>query len=174
MTPRDRLLDRVEAEVQAGRAWRAKEILRGALASGQADPAVLERYGRLLDAMGDRVEAGKYLLLSGARGPGCDEAIALFVSRHGRRKPADLVARFPAAVRRGSFAALPLRVQQDLAALGVRADAFARRPRVVNVGRPRTWRDSALAIVAIAAFVFFVVALVVGAIVTLSWVVRLF
>lgn len=63
------ILQRAERELHAGRIWRAKEILRGAVGSAQSDPLLLERYGQLLDALGDRYEAARYLFASGARGP---------------------------------------------------------------------------------------------------------
>ena len=58
-----------QAEVAAGRPWRAKEMLQGALASETyvLEPALLEAYGALLDSLGDRFEGGKYLFLSGER-----------------------------------------------------------------------------------------------------------
>ena len=59
----------------AGQIWRAKELLRGNIAGGRVDPPLLEEYGRLLDSVGDRVEAGKYLFLSGVRSPAYDAAI---------------------------------------------------------------------------------------------------
>ena len=49
----DEMLAGAEREMGADRTWRAKEILRGALAT-RAEPQLLERYGRLLDALGER------------------------------------------------------------------------------------------------------------------------
>ncbi|MGH9309183.1 MAG: DUF6584 family protein [Vicinamibacterales bacterium] len=110
---RARYLERVDAELAAGRAWRAKEVLRGVL-STSADPALHERYGQLLDALGDRLEAGKYLFLSGVRKKEYGEAIALFLKRKGSRFERDFVALLPAAVRRTRFGELPAAVQEDL------------------------------------------------------------
>ena len=56
MKPVTEIIARADAELSAGRPWRAKEILRGAI-SGRMEPAILERYGRLLDSLGERVEA---------------------------------------------------------------------------------------------------------------------
>jgi hypothetical protein len=115
--PAGRLLTRVEHEVEAGRLWRAREILQGAIRQNATNADVLARYGRLLDRLGDRVEAGKYLFLSGVRGPDVDPAISLFLTRHGRGHLNDLVAQFPSGVIQAGLDALPVVVQSDLTAL---------------------------------------------------------
>ena len=78
MARREGVLERVDAELAAGRLWRAKEILRGRIAGGAVAPAVLERYGQLLEQTGDRLEAGKYLFLSGVRRSEYKPAIDVF------------------------------------------------------------------------------------------------
>jgi hypothetical protein len=119
------VLDRANAEFAGGRAWRAKEILRGNIAAGRVEPEILETYGRLLERFGERIEAGKYLFLSGVRKPEYVEAISLFKHRHARRSGPDLIAQLPAAVRLKPFAALPETVQRELQAMGVTADMFS-------------------------------------------------
>jgi hypothetical protein len=69
--------------------------------------------------MGDMVEAGKYLFLSGQRGPAVDPAISLFLKRHARGQPGDLFAQFPRGVRSTGFSALPDVVRADLERLGM-------------------------------------------------------
>ena len=113
------IVARAVAEQRKGRAWRAKEILRGAIAGGRLEPSILEAYGRLLDALGDRVEAGKYLFLSGARAVEHAEAIGLFMQRHSKGGGKQLLSQLPAVVRRLDFTELPIAVQQELRALGV-------------------------------------------------------
>jgi hypothetical protein len=115
----ERLLAKVEAEISAGRPWRAREILEGSIRSHATDVRVLERYGRLLDRLGDRVQAGKYLFLSGVRGPDVDEAIALFISRHGKGHLNNLTAQFPGEVRRVGLGAFPAVVKEELKQLGL-------------------------------------------------------
>ena len=83
MTSPEEAIARVTAEVTAGRLWRAREILAGRIAGGDADPAILEAHGRVLQAMGEQVEAGRYLFASGVRAPAYADAIALFTRRHG-------------------------------------------------------------------------------------------
>jgi hypothetical protein len=130
MQATDEILARVEREIGAGRIWRAKEILRGALVN-RAEPELLQRYGRLLEAIGERYEAGKYLFLSGARAPEHRDAIQLFLTRNSERRDADFIHLFPAAVRRLPFEQLPEPVQQELHARGVRRERFSGAGRIV-------------------------------------------
>ena len=53
------ILARVDVELSVGRGWRAKEILSGNIRAGLVSPEILERYGVLLESLGDRLEAGK-------------------------------------------------------------------------------------------------------------------
>lgn len=73
---------KVEMEIRAGRLWRAKEMVQGALAKPEFDPDLLEKYGQILLAMGDDLEAGRYLFASGRRRPDYRRAIDLFASRY--------------------------------------------------------------------------------------------
>jgi hypothetical protein len=119
MARRAGLLERVDAEIAAGRPWRAKELMRGSIPAHTTDVELLERYGLLLDSLGDRVEAGKYLFLSGRRGPRHDEAIALFLHRHGRGDVNDLLAQLPARARRAGVDAFPPAVRLALVERGL-------------------------------------------------------
>ena len=56
---------RVEAELESGRYWRAKEMLSGRLCSAPYDAQLFRHYGALLRAMHDDDEAGRYFLLAG-------------------------------------------------------------------------------------------------------------
>ena len=55
----------VKAALTNNQLWRAKEILQGTIASSGYDPFLFEQYGLILFQMGDLMEAGKYLFLSG-------------------------------------------------------------------------------------------------------------
>ena len=81
------LYERVNAAVQRGQVWRAKELLRGNIGSGSYDSPLYERYGQLLLDLGEAHEAGKYLFLSGRRRPEFDEAIKVYLSRHPQDRP---------------------------------------------------------------------------------------
>ncbi len=110
---------RVEAALAEGRLWRAKEILQGALRDAGYDPTLYEQYGLVLLRMGDMVEAGKYLFLSGRRAPEYREAIELFLKRHGRRDWPALAATLPRQARRAPVDAYPYAVRRELAARGI-------------------------------------------------------
>jgi hypothetical protein len=69
--------------------------------------------------MGDDIEAGKYLFLSGGRTAEYAPAIALFLQRHSRAGWRSLVATFPTRVRRARWADLPAEVRAELRAAGV-------------------------------------------------------
>ena len=176
MKPVADILARIDAEVSAGRTWRAKEILRGAIAGGRADPAILERYGRLLDSLGERVEAGKYLFVCGIRIPEYADAIALFRKRYSKLRGEELATQLPAAVRRLHFHELPLTLQRDLREIGVGAGAFGRKPRGVRA--EPTWfgrvADRVAMLGAIAVSIVFLLAVVVGTVVMVKWVWNLF
>ena len=168
MTSADVILQRAETQIAAGRLWRGKEILRGTLAS-RADSVLLERYGRLLDSMGDRYEAGKYLYLSGQRLPEYAAAIELFLARHAGRTEIDFVRLFPAAVRRLPFEQLPALVQQDLKSRGVREERFSGKAPMVASARYR-WSDRLKMAAAVLICGIFVLALGLGIAQIMNWV----
>ena len=168
MHPVDVILKRAEAERTAGRAWRAKEILRGALAT-RAEPELLEHYGRLLNSLGERYEAGKYLFLSGARTPEYEDAIQVFLTRTAARRDADLVQLFPAAVRRLPFEQLPAQVQDDLKARGVSKARFSGTGPIVPPAR-YGWSDRLKMIAAVLICGIFVLALGLGIAQIANWV----
>jgi hypothetical protein len=105
----DRLLARAHAEVAAGRAWRAKEILGGSMSVPQLviEPNVLEAYGALLDALGDRFQAGKYLFLSGTTAPEHAGAIAIYLGRMSKTPVEAQIAQFPGELCRQGLGYLP-------------------------------------------------------------------
>ena len=171
MQPVVDILKRVEAEIATGRAWRAKEILRGVLAT-RAEPELLEHYGRLLDSLGERYEAGKYLFLSGARSPEYAEAIELFLTRNAARRDADFLKVFPVAVRRLPFDQLPARVQAELNSRSVSNSRFSGTGPIVPSPR-YTWRDRRNMAAATLITGIFVLAFGLGISQILTWVWRL-
>ena len=156
------IVEQAESEVHRGRAWRAKEILRGAIASGRVEAEVLESYGRLLDSLGDRVEAGRYLFASGVRTAEYRDAIDLFIARHGKRRGRDLLAQLPTRLRKAPLASLPQSLRDDLSALGV-PQSPARRLGASSV------RVASGTGCAVAALVF-VAIFVIGLVATVNWI----
>jgi hypothetical protein len=69
--------------------------------------------------MGDDLEAGKYLFLSGVRRPEYESAIRLFVRRYSRAGWQSLLSSFPAAARCAPWADMPLTVKNELREAGV-------------------------------------------------------
>jgi len=107
-------LEKAQAEIKAGRLWRAKEILRGAVGQREYDVELYRRYGELLLTLGDLPEAGKYLFLSGSTAADHQEAIALFLGRWGQNGPNLLYSRFPSRARLASVRDYPHPVRQVL------------------------------------------------------------
>lgn len=129
------LYQRVDEAIERGETWRAKEILRGNVGSGSYDSQLYERYGKLLLDLGELVEAGKYLFLSGRRHPEYDEAIAVYLSRHPESRPELLFRSFPSGARFRELHRYPLEVRRVLEERGL-PQHFA------DVDRERTerWR----------------------------------
>ena len=117
--PKPDLYRRVDEAVERGQAWRAKEILRGNVGSASYDSRLYERYGMLLLDLGEMVEAGKYLFLSGRRSPEYDEAIAVYLSRHPKSRPELLFRSFPSGARFRELHRYPLEVRRILEERGL-------------------------------------------------------
>lgn len=168
---REKLLAKVDAEIEAGQRWRAKEILRGSIQAVAADPVLLERYGQLLDTLGDRLEAGKYYFLSGVRAPTYLAAIELFLHRYSRNGPQQLLRQFPIAVRQIGFARLSETTQRDLRGLGLEPKDFDPRRRALAAANGYGW---AIFIPAIILIVVFLIGVGVGIRTAWGWASRLF
>ncbi len=111
------LYQRVDEAIERGETWRAKEMLRGNVGSGSYDSQLYERYGKLLLDLGELVEAGKYLFLSGRRHPEYDEAIAVYLSRHPESRL--LFYSFPSGARFRELHRYPLEVRRALEERGL-------------------------------------------------------
>lgn len=76
------VLARARADLQAGRAWKARDRLVGHVAEHR-DPEALDLLGQVLHDMGDLPAAGAAWFGSPRRGPEVDEAVAAWRERHG-------------------------------------------------------------------------------------------
>jgi len=112
----------VQAALSNGELWRAKEILQGTIATSKYDPLLFEQYGLVLLQMGDLVEAGKYLFLSGQAKEEYAESVALYLKRFGRRDWQTLVSSFPKRVRNIKTELLPEVVREELKRLEIPAN----------------------------------------------------
>lgn len=167
------LLTRIDTEIAAGRLWRAKEIIRGTIANTWPAHGVIERYGQLLLRMGDDVEAGKYLWLSGVRRDEYEPAIALFLHRHGRHGRENLLAQIPKSFRRTTFSELPLEIQNELTKYGVRgSDLEPDRRTAGQTPASARWKGALLAVVVIGSIVCVIVGFGVGFYAVVRWIVR--
>lgn len=124
MTEKLGLYERVDAEIVAGRMWRAKEILQGNIVNADYDCYLFERYAQLLDQLGDKVEAGRFFFLSGKRSPENEEAISLYLRRYTRNGLTAFIATFPYAARLEQLERYPDAVRQKLEELGVTDDVL--------------------------------------------------
>ncbi len=70
----DEVLTEARAHVDAGRAWKARDLL-AAHAETVEDPEVLTLLGHVLHGMGDLPRAGAAWFAAGAKGPEADEAV---------------------------------------------------------------------------------------------------
>jgi len=96
----NRTLENAQQEIERGNLWRAKEILQGAIGSEKSyDVKLFEMMGTVLLQMGDLLEAGKFLFLSGVRRPEYAEAIEIFLFRFRRKHPHDFIGLLPRSAR---------------------------------------------------------------------------
>jgi hypothetical protein len=127
-----------DAAVGGGQLWRAKEILAGNLPRLGYNLELYEAYGVLLLRMGDLIEAGRFLFLSGAAEPEYDEAIRLYRDRLRKADWHVLVNSFPAAARLARLDGYPKTVQRELAQLGTPDWISANRAARPRPSRPRS------------------------------------
>lgn len=113
-----RTLEKAEKEVAKGNLWRAKEILQGAIPQAGYNFELFEKLGKVLLAMGNLPEAGRFLFLSGMRKPEYEESINIFLHKFRKNKPHDLLRGFPRKARLMTLSEYPVGVAQKLRELG--------------------------------------------------------
>jgi hypothetical protein len=72
---------RAQADVEAGRLWKARDRLQGALRSEPANQELLQMLGEVCFAMSDSPAASVYWFLTDAHGPDVDAAAAVRAER---------------------------------------------------------------------------------------------
>ena len=125
-----RILDKAQSELDHGNLWRAKQILQGAIRSESYDVQLYELMGIVLLRMGDLLEAGRFLFLSGVRRDEYLEAIELFLSRHRRKAPHEFIHLFPRRARLRTVSEYPNEVAQVLREIGFRETVTDENGRV--------------------------------------------
>ena len=101
--------------------WRQREILFARLVESPFDPMLCEQFGLVLLEMGDRLDAGRFLLLA----PDASryrEVIDQFLAEHKGEDWRTIVADLPNAAKRESFSSLPSGARQALRAAGYPAE----------------------------------------------------
>ena len=111
--------EKVEREIQRDNLWKAKEILQGNLKRLGYDKKLYEMYGQLLDRLGDKVEAGRFLFLSGRIKAEDSDAISLYLKRYAQKKPIYLLRTFPKAAWLSNIDNYPKSVATVLKDLGL-------------------------------------------------------
>lgn len=159
----DRLPPDILQAVQEGKLWRAKEILSGRIGTAGFDPRLYEQYGTVLVKMGDLVEAGKYLFISGARQPEFAEALNLFRDRHARGGWQSMLGTWPSRAKSIPIESLPASTQEDLRSLGL-PPGFSRKS-VAEAAKPSRSKvkDKLISAGCIAALLFVLASFLVGA-----------
>lgn len=166
---------RAKIEEAAGRPWRAKEMLGGCIGNLRygLDHELLAAYGALLDRLGDRYEAGKYLFLSGSNDPDHQDAVQLYLHRNRNTAVNDLVAQFPGVIRHQGLGNLPEAVRSELENRGIARSELQRTEPQDELARPVPLKGSVLIFLL---FVFFVLSLLfwgIGLLTCIFWVVSL-
>ena len=164
------LYERVNAAIAERKLWRAKEILQGNIGKSGYDCRLFERYGEVLARMGDLVEAGKYLFLSGERKPEHEEAIGLYLARFTRNGPAHLLSTFPKAARLARLADYPEAVRRALEELRASDSLLARAPHYTRKEVTRTSRAFGIGCLVILAILC--VCLIVGGYEVVTYIVK--
>jgi len=116
-TPAKPFSDNVLTALANGELWRAKELLQSQVASAKFDALLYEQYGVVLLEMGDSLEAGKYLFLSGECQYPYAHPINLYLNRFGARDWQTLVASFPRHAKDARFDDFPELVREKLQSL---------------------------------------------------------
>lgn len=164
-------LHRAEAEVEKGRLWRAKEILQGSLSQENhaLEPDFLEAYGVLLNEMGDRFQAGKYLFLSGKRQEAYTDAISLYLHRTRRIHINDLIHQFPARIRRQGFGQLSENVRKELEKRGAHPKDLQRCQELKSASSSPSWGDRYALWGIGGVLILFVIAASIGFVTIMRW-----
>ncbi len=164
-------LNRAKAEIEKGRLWRAKEIFQGSLSQERhaLEPDFLEAYGVLLNEIGDRFQAGKYLFLSGKRHEEYAEAISLYLHRTRRTHINDLIRQFPATIRRQGLGHLSEIVRKELETRGVNPKDLQHRAEISSPSSSASWGDRYALWVLAGVLILVVIAASVGFVTIVRW-----
>ena len=164
-------IERAEKAVSEGKHWRAKEILQGRISSHPFEPRVCEALGKVLLAMNDHLEAGRYLFISGARSPEYEEAISIYLERFANSSATQFHSTLPSKIRAVPVEDYPAGVVEELERRGLLKSSLG---NAINSRRqPATaskfWQWTATAI-GIAIVCLILIGLINGVVVVMRWI----
>ena len=163
---RPKALERAERDVAGGDLGAGRTRLASLLASNGYDAEIIGRLGRLCLQMGDRAEAGRYLLLSTEVGEEVEGAIATFLRLH-RHDPRQVLRQLPRFAR-NSWDRLPEVVHKRLQAVGV-----AEASRSEAAEKATVQRGGSLVLIGCLGVGLLVLALlVIGAVSSMKWLLK--
>jgi len=157
---------RMDQAISEGKLWRAKEILQGRVCNSFYDPTLYEKYGGLLLQMGDLIEAGRWLFLSGKRAPEYQTAIELYLQRHGKHGWATLKSSIPKYIRELPLTQFPEALQPELIKLGHKGQVVAQR----QIGQFQPLQRGILKWLVALGFALMIIFSFIGVIATMSYV----
>ena len=151
----------VQAEIKAGRLWRAKELLRQEIGETGYNKALFEDYANVLVQMKDDVNAGMYYFLSGNRSAEYQEKIGLFLSVRAKKKLGSLTSQFPNSAKFSKKEDFPEPMKTELIQLGLLDSPCGGKP-ILETAHPesndsRAWNSWAWKL-----FVFALVCMMIG------------
>lgn len=150
----------IHSLLYAGEHWKAKEKLQGQLAQPGYDSALFEKYGYVLLKMNDKLEAGKYLFLSGIRNQEYAESIQLYLNRYAGKDSNYFFHTFPKKAQHAPFTDYPPQVLSDLEKLDIKMEEINRT--VKSPPHSETLKDRIVDFGCSAAFFIFVLLFFVG------------
>ena len=165
---RQKTLERAKAALREKTLWRAKEILQGNISSHGYDSEIFECYGQVLLQMGDTIEAGKYLFLSGFQNPEYHDAIERYLRRFHKTSATDLRANFPRAIRRMEPVKLPTVVIERLRERGLSEDQIRDATEEKKTGES-SWDEKLIIGGCLSIFIILLVIIVIGLRTIASW-----
>ena len=174
MTEKINIYEKAEKEIQKDNLWKAKEILQGNLKRLGYDKKLYKMYGYLLDQLGDRIEAGRYLFLSGQIQAEDSESVSLYLKRHTKKDPRYLLRTFPKAAQLKKIEEYPESVGKVLKELGLEdKDLYLKLPKPAE--HKEAWfdkiHDYVPAVGCIIGIIFLAICLIVGLFTAIKWIV---
>ena len=174
ITTHNPYLNRIRQHLNEGNLWRAKEILQSNIRSHAFNPQLYEAYGQVLLMMGDTIEAGKYLFLSGETQSTYKPAIDLYLYRHAKKDWKSQYGTFPHQAKLAQLMDYPVQVQDVLRGIGC-SDRIEREIAQASYASPVvTWRRKAVVLIGLAVVVLILICALAGAGVIIRGLVTMF